>query len=211
MSGGAKGWIATLLIALLVLAAGCDRGAPDADEAAAIENAEDDPLIGDPDARPPVVEQLPSKVRVEVAGAHQFVWEGEQFVHFTRAGAPGRSVNLLSAGFESPQPLDEDPRQRFRWAFDLREYADAPGTFSLSGVVGGEGSSAFVIIMRVTDGSKPAVHDWDEVELFEQYQRLEEPCSLELGEQHRSGELRCPALAEEGGKTVSLRVTWSAR
>lgn len=202
-------WRVLVAVLLLGLLAGC-RGASTT-AAGETESPDDTTLAEDTaDDQAPTVERVSAQVRVEVSGAHTFVWEGKQDILFTRAGRPGNAVNLLSGGFENPQPLDEDPRNRFRWAFDLREYQDAPGSFNLDGVVGGAGSSAFVIVMRVLDGSKLAVHDWAEVELFEQYQRLDQPCTLEVGAGHRSGVLRCPALAEaEAEKTLSLSVTWS--
>jgi len=213
-------WVAAML--LIGGIAGCSGTAtPDPDKLAAEDT--DDPAN---DPRAPKTDPVRLRVSVTLAGTRTLAWTGEQTVHITRAGGPGRSVNLLTAGFMEPEILPDDPRTRFRWAFDLiNQYADAPGTFTIhkpAEATAAPGQSAapaapaassavYLTYMHVKDSakSKPEILDWEEVEIYEEYRLGDQPCTVEIGASNRTGKLHCPELAgvEHGGK-VSLDVQW---
>lgn len=152
-----------------------------------------------------------ARVTVRVSGAENYRWEGRQLLRFLREGALGESVNLLSVGAVLPQALD-DPRDRFRWAFDLiNQYADKPGSYTLERDTGTSevSSNILLISMRVKDGSKSAVFDWADVERFVEYTELQEPCVVEVGPEATSGTLSCPAVADaKSGQVVAIEAEW---
>lgn len=157
---------------------------------------------------------FPARVRVEATGAANFVWEGEDKMQITRTGGPQYSVNLLSGGFLAPNILPEEPKNRFRWAFDfLSGYADEPGTFTLTGQPAnqqGLSDGSLFIWMRVKDGSKEVVYEESELEFMKHFSVLRQPCTLVVGPDERSGSLHCPEVATQEGETVGYRVTWEA-
>lgn len=213
--------IASAVLAFLLLLAGTGCGGGERSSSGAVTTAA---AKTDEELTPPRVEQLRSLVTVSMTGARALDWEGVQRVHLTRAGGPTRDVNLLTAGFAEPQILPRDPRIRFRWAFDLlNQYADEPATFTIDPIpaapsppAGAEpaaapvASNVYLTYMQVAEGSKEkeAVFDWDEVEVYEEYNRLAQPCTVQVADEARSGTLRCPALRAENGQIVSLTVSW---
>ena len=154
--------------------------------------------------------EFTGRVRVQGTGAAPFEWEGTQTVILNRVGYPGISVNLLSAGFQFPEPLPEDRALRFRWGFDLKGvYDDRPGVFTFDGVSSpSAGSNVVFVWMRVKDPSKRAVFEDDEVDFIEYFTVLRQPCTAEVGEGERTGTLRCPEVANEEGETASFTVSW---
>lgn len=191
--------IGSVLVSVLITA-GCagESSGPRADQARADSTAED--------PRAPRQHTVGASVRVHVSGAHDFVWEGSHEVGFVRMKG---DVNFLSGGFEGPQALAEDPRVRFRWAFDLvNQYHDEPSELTIDAPAPGQtASSAYFTYMEVRDGSKHAVFDWDEVEVYQEFKQVE-TCVLQLGTELQNGELRCPRLREDGGQEVAVTIRW---
>jgi hypothetical protein len=156
--------------------------------------------------------QVRAAVSVKATGAAEFDWETEEILQVTRVGGPHIDANLLSVGFLLPQKTDEDPKNRFRWAFDLlNAYEDEPGTFEISSqAINPQGlrSLAFLIWMRVKDGSIEQAQDESEVEFLERFGEVRQACTVEIGEDVLSGSMACPELANDEGETVSLKVSW---
>lgn len=196
------------LLALLVLLAGC--GGNGSGEGEPEESASPTEAASESDVDKS--RTFRAKVHAEGTGAAAFTWDGEQEILLTRVGSPDIEVNLLSAGFKNPEKLTTDPAYRFRWAFDLlNAYRDAPGTFEITGdAVNAQGlkSAAFLIWMKVKDPSKDAVFDMSEVDFLKEFNQVQEPCTLEVGENESTGTLRCPALATKDGEVAGLTVTW---
>lgn len=204
--GGPRGRLMAAAVLLTVLSSACGGGGGDPE----------------PDASPSGTATAPSKVdrsrnfrarvRAEGTGAAVFTWEGEQEIVLTRVGGPNIQVNLLSAGFATPEILPHDRAHRFRWAFDLlNAYEDQPGTFDITGeALNAQGlkSQVFLIWMKVKDPSKDAVFDMAEVEFLKRFDQLQKPCTVEVGENESTGTLRCPALATVEGEVAGLTVTW---
>lgn len=202
------GW---LLVGSLVLA-GCAGSSPDpaeGDDAVDASATEDGEASAEDELQNQ--EESMSLVRMEVTGDETFTWEGEREVLVTRVGGPDLDVNLYSAGFQAPQQL-EDPQNRFRWAFDLLNAYDGPGTYEIESTPGGITSTAFLIYMRVVadKAAEEAVFEWEDVELYKEYRELVQPCALVVEDDAVSGSLTCPELATEDGETVAMSVSWTA-
>lgn len=198
-----------LCLAAVLVLSGCSSAPAVTTEGGTPTPASTDPAASDTPSFADEQRDEPSRVTVEVTGDVAFTWEAEEMVTVTHVGGPEIPVNLLSAGFLEPKRLD-DPQNRFRWAFDLIGAYDGPGTYEFDGEADNQGirSVAFLIYMRVEDGEAEAVFDMDEVESLKEYREIVRPCTLEVGEEERSGTLTCPELATEDGETVAMTVHW---
>lgn len=199
MGGGTRWVVSATLLALLAALTACSGtvGAGPGDVG-------DQPL---PRQTAPQRMDVTADVSVLVSGAHHFEWTGRREIGFVRVEA---DVNFLSAGFEAPQPLNDDPRQRFRWGLDLiDQYHDEPAEIIVAAPAAGQISSAvYFTYMRVRDGARPTVYDWDEVELYQEYKQVDD-CTLRIGDAYGSGTLHCPRLREDGGQEIRLTVDWA--
>lgn len=201
--------LVTLLGVSLALGAGGCRSGPPPDQAAALEASERASLAAD--ELPTGADEARSerlRVRATVTGAVSFVYDGVQDVQITRVGGPGLNVDVFSMGFMVPVKL-EDPKERFRWAFDLLYAYDGPGRYEFGTEAGrGFDNIALLIYLRAKDGSVETVHDVEETEAYLQFRDIREPCIVEIGEGQRTGSLHCPQLAALDGEIASMTIGW---
>lgn len=207
-------WVLLLVVvvlAVLLTACGGDGGSAGASDEGADAAAEAQ-KGGNGEAGDDETERaLAARVSIAVDGAVSFAWEGVEEVQVTRVGAPGLSVNLLSVGFLLPKKLD-DPQNRFRWALDLVDTYEGPGSYQIDPAPDAQGFKdlAFLIYMRVFDGEADTVYSMDEVETYQEFREIRQPCALEVGEGARAGTLSCPELATEDGEAVRMTVSWES-
>lgn len=112
------------------------------------------------------------------------------------------------ASVRSEIPVDFRKNQKYGVGFDI-----APGTYrgpgrytlseerpDLRGLQSPVTSAAFVEITSLVPSR---------VGLFK-YGEFVKPCTVEVQSRMRGGRLRCPALADDAGREVSLDMTWSS-
>lgn len=203
-----------LLAAVLALPA-CGTDAPvgaaatPADQAAA-DQAPADQAPADQATGVTRSRSQPARITVEVDGAVTIHWERDGEVRIVTVTPTERAVQLLSVGLEQLQ--DAGDGAWFRTAFDVVGGYDGPGTYTIAPAEDGAGihSNAFLIHATVTDPDADPVLTSDNIDEVREFARATVACTVEVTADENSGSLTCPALADEAGDTVSLRMTWRA-
>jgi len=158
---------------------------------------------------------MTARVTVTVSGDRSFTWQGTETVTLTRVGGPGLQVNLLSAGFVTPVPLNGQAKgqrtELFRWGFDVVEdYQDSPGVFTIAPTKTEESGIASNVVMlyaKLRRDIDVADQD-DDIEVQQLFDTLPEPCTVEVGPNEATGRLSCPAVEDRQGARISLVAEW---
>lgn len=115
-------------------------------------------------------------------------------------------VNIWFFSISPAEPVMLPDGRNLLFSADLSPgLYEGPGTYELSDAAGtsvegvpGPGSGAYVQIFRTVPEPEIA-----------RYDRFGEPCTLVVGEEARTGRMRCPSLLAEEGGEVSLSWTWT--
>lgn len=146
-------------------------------------------------------------LRVVVTGDERFRYEERVPLRIYVAADPRipKEVRFLSVGIVLPRALADG--RGFRVAFDLLGYTK-DGEYSFGGEASpgeiegvplpeGIASNAFVDLYTPA-GARVPIH----------FYRLGAPCALTVRDGAGSGRLRCPKMADDKGRTVSLLMEW---
>ncbi len=153
--------------------------------------------VGERTATSPIVDATsgPGRVSVKVAGAARIDYRGSARVQIVSSGGPNVPVNLRLLSVALVQPQDFGTL-KFTAGFNLYNYeGNSRATIpSLApSPAAGLRSTAFLNLVTPTE---------------RRFERPVAPCSVSLRSAGRKGELDCPAIADETGATVSMRMEW---
>jgi hypothetical protein len=156
---------------------------------------------------------VPVRLDVRASGKTEFRYNKDARVRIVTFRPAKRELSLLSVGIEGFTPLADG--SQFRFAFDVTGTYDGPGTFTIRPssssplpAGGTDLSNALLMQVRLKDPTAPLSKD--NVSSALKFDKTSKACTVELENDRRSGHLDCPALADETGQIVHMRVRWTA-
>ena len=157
----------------------------------------------------PEVRTLAAEVEVVSSGAVAVDYRAATDVTVS-VFRPGKTeVSLLTVGLAEERRLGN---LAFRTAFDLAGQYAGPDRYTIPAAGASTGASSISGALLLTADLKDPAGDVvaANVTRSRRFDRALEPCAVVVEKDERSGSISCPRLADEGGETVDLRMTWNA-
>ncbi len=192
-----RAWLAAALLVVSALGA-CGNGDDDADVLPS-------PLAIETPAPGAEIRIHAAEVAIEIRGAIEVDVHDTARVQVTEILGEGtpQATWFLQVGFAEPVFLEE--HRLFHVGFDLAPglYRGA-GTYELSeegaSPIEGSGGLASGVIIRLSELAEGT---------HAEFGRFVAPCSLEVTQKAIRGEVDCPELADEEGRSISLAMSWT--
>ncbi len=163
---------------------------------------------------------VPSHLTIDATGDISVHYEADTDLRIVTfdPGARFAAQQLLSVGLEDFKDLPDDAK--IRAYVDLVGFGVSAGKYTIPAAAVGKANSnpaasggletaralskAYLAYYRFDPETKKASSALE-------FSKVLEPCSLEVGEKARSGELSCSKLADASGKTIELTMKWKAK